>query len=145
MTPAWLQFAQAASLPTLAVAAVLLAAVQLIKAWPTLRELQIKGDASMRSDLLGRIKELEERVKDLEKLVSQKDLAHAAREQFLRHELANEAAALDAALAMLRINPDRVGEIIEQVAAMREAGRQRIALEKGAAAGAAVAATGGGL
>lgn len=126
-------------------AAVLWACVALIKAWPTLRELQIKGDASMRSELMKRIGELEARVKELEKLVGQKDASHAAREQFLRHELANETSSLDAALSMLKISPDKIESIIEEVSAMREAGRARIALEKGAAAGAIIAAAGGDL
>lgn len=141
--PSWLAFAQQASLPALALSAVLLAVVAAIKVWPQIKQMQIAGDASMRSELMGRIKDLEGRVKELEKLVSQKDAEHAMREGFLRHELANEASVLDAALAMLKVNPDRVIDIIEEVVTMREAGRQRIALEKGAAAGAKVAAAGG--
>jgi hypothetical protein len=121
------------------------AIVALIKVWPMLRELQIKGDASMRAELMARIATLEGRVKELEKLVSQKDANHAAREQFLRHELANESMALDAALVMLKISPDRIEQVIDQVTEMREAGRQRISMEKGAAAGAVIAASGGEL
>jgi len=145
MMPAWLTFAQQASFPVFALAVLLWGTVALIKAWPILRELQIKGDASMRSDLMGRVRELEERVKELEKLVSLKEANHAAREQFMRHQLANEEAALDAALAMLKISPESIDSIITEVTAMREAGRQRIALEKGAAAGAMVARAGGEL
>lgn len=141
--PAWLSFAQEASLPTLSLAALLLAIVAAIKVWPRLRQLQNEGDASLRADLMKRVGELEGRVEYLEKLLSQKEAHHAAREQFLRHELANETNTLDAALSMLKINPERIEAIIEEVMAMREAGRQRIALEKGAAAGAAVMAAGG--
>lgn len=145
MTPGWLAFAQDASVPTFALAALLAAAVAAIRVWPQLRQMQITGDASMRGEFLGRIRELEDRIKELEKLVNKKDATHAAREQFLRHEMANESAALDAALAMLKINPDRVSEIVEQVVKMRDAGRQRIALEKGAAAGAAIHTAGEGV
>jgi len=143
--PAWLQFAQQASLPTFALAALLLAVVAAIKVWPRLKQLQMEGDASMRTELMERIRTLEARVAFLEKMNSQKDASHAAREQFLRHALANEEAALDSALSMLRVSPDRIEAIIEEVTSMREAGRQRISLEKGAAAGAVVAATGGEL
>src|SRR5688500_3737244 len=121
MTPGWLTFAQEASLPTLAISALLLAIVAVIKVWPQLRQMQIAGDATMRAELLGRIHALETRVADLEKLISQKDINHATREQFLRHALANEESALDAALSMLRVSPDRITEIINEVTAIREA------------------------
>lgn len=141
--PSWLALAQQASLPALSLSALLMAVVAAIRVWPRLRELQNQGDASLRGDLMKRVGELEGRVEYLEKLLSTKEAEHALREQLLRHSLANEESALDAALSMMKINPDRIAEIIEEVKAMREAGRQRIAIEKGAAAGAAVAVSGG--
>jgi hypothetical protein len=143
MTPGWLTFAQQASLPTLAVSALLLAVVTAIKAWPRLRELQIEGDASLRTSLLARVSELEARVKDLEKLLGLREAKHAAESQVLRHRLANEEAALDACILLAEANPDRIIELLPKIKEMREAGRQRIALEKGAIAGAQVASQGG--
>ena len=143
--PGWLTFAQQASLPVFAVAALLLALVAFIKAWPALRQLQIEGDASLRTTLMTRVSELEARVRELEKLISQKEASHAAKEQFLRHQFANESATLDAFILLAESNPDRIFEHIPRIKEMREAGRQRVAIEKGAAAGAAIAATGGEL
>lgn len=142
MTPGWLTFAQEASLPALAVAALMMAVVAAIKVWPQIKQLQIEGDASLRKQLMERVAQLEGRVKELEKTQGQRDAEHAAESQVLRHQLANEEAALDAFILLAEASPDRILEQIPKIKAMRESGRQRIALEKGAIAGAKVAAQG---
>lgn len=139
MTPAWLNLAQAASLPTLALSALLIAVVAALKAWPRLQQLRNEGDASLRKDLMSRVSELEARVKDLEKLLGQSEAHRAAESQVLRHQLANESGALDAFILLAEVSPDRILEQIPKIKEMRERGRQRIALEKGAMAGAQAA------
>ncbi len=142
--PGWLNVAQQASLPTLALSLFALAVVTAIKAWPQLQQIWNEGSASLRQDLMKRVTELEARVKELEILLAREQAQHAGESQILRHQFANEAAALDAFILLAEANPDRVVEQIPKIKEMREIGRQRIALEKGAMAGAKVAAATGG-
>lgn len=96
----------------------------------------------MQTRLMARVSELEARVKELEKALGYKEAKHAADSQILRHELANESASFEALALLAKTNPDRIAELLPEVMEMRERGKQRIALEKGAIAGASISAAG---
>lgn len=135
MTPAWLTFAQEASLPALSLAALLLAVIAAIKVWPQLRQMQIESDSSLRGVLMGRVNELETRVADLERLLAKEQASHAVEISDLQHDLRNETACLDAFLLLAEANPDNVLEHIPRIKEMRERHKQRVALKVGAREG----------
>lgn len=126
-----LQFAQQASLPTLAVAALLLAITAFIKVMPQLRQTRLENDNALRTDLLGRITALEAEVVSLRKTLDRR----AAEFSDLQHDLSNEMASLDAFIMLAESNPDKVMEQIPRIKDMRERHRQRVALKRGAREG----------
>jgi peptidoglycan hydrolase CwlO-like protein len=117
---------------------VALALAALIKAWPSLRKMNIEADGSLRSDLMARIGTLEKQISTLEAKMGEDQERHAAEMQIMRHRLNNETAALDALLLLLEAAPEKVAENITRIKEMRHARAQVAALESGAMAGAAI-------
>lgn len=114
----------------------LIALVSLIRAWPALRKLTLESDGALRGDLIARINSLETRIADLEKLLALEQQRHAAELEDVRHELNNETASLDAFILLAEANPDRVIEQLPKIKEMRARHRERVALRRGAKAGA---------
>lgn len=133
----WLALAQQASLPTLSFAALLLAIVAFIRVLPQLRQTQMEGDNSLRSDLLGRIEYLEEEVKSLRKAMHRKEVQHAAEIADLQHDLNSEMMSLDAFILLAEDSPEKVLEHIPKIKELRQQHRARVALKRGAREGAA--------
>jgi hypothetical protein len=114
---------------------VALALAALIKAWPSLRKMNIEADGSL---LMARIGTLEKQISTLEAKMGEDQERHAAEMQIMRHRLNNETAALDALLLLLEAAPEKVAENITRIKEMRHARAQVAALESGAMAGAAI-------
>ncbi len=117
----------------------------LIKAWSVLRKVELDaagerfkvksdGDNVMLTQALARIASLEARITDLEKNLGREQ----AQRGVLEHQLAQESHSLDMLLMLARNDPDRIVELLPQIEEARDKGRQRIALEKGAMAGAQI-------
>lgn len=130
--PGWLTLAQQASLPALALAALLGAIVAFIRVLPQLRKDQLDSDASLRSDLLARVAALENEVVTLRTALDNRRDRHAAEIADLQHDLHNEMASLDALILLAELNPAKVMEQIPKIKEMRQRHRERVALKRGA-------------
>lgn len=115
----------------------------LLKAYSVIRKVELDAGGSMRGDLLARINVLEAKISELEASLARKEAQHSAELQVLRHDLGNESASLDAFIMLVEANPERVMEALPKIKDMRERRKLRIATEKGAMAGASIAAAGG--
>lgn len=129
--PEWLAFAQEASFPTLVVAALIYAVTKFIAILPKLREHQLNADGSLRTDLLGRIEELESEVKALRKSLDGARVSHAAEMMDMLHDLANESAQLDAAIMLAEVNPEALLQQLPKLRERRDEHRQRMAVKRG--------------
>lgn len=117
----------------------IIALVTLAKAWPVLRKVQADSDASLRSDLLQRVDELESEVRALRQAFDRERDRHAMVEADLRHDLNNETASFDAFLLLAEANPEKVLEQIPRIKEMRSAHRDRVAVKRGYREGAKMA------
>lgn len=106
--------------------------VALIKGWPALKKIQAESDSALRTDLLRRIDTLETRVADLEKLLTRREMEHAAAMEDVQHELANETQSLDSFILLAEANPERVLEQLPKIKELRARHKERVALRHGA-------------
>lgn len=120
-----------------------IALVALIKSWPELRRIKSEGDATLVAKLMARVDALELQVSTLQKELKAEQDRHDAEMQVARHQSNNDRQVLDMMLYFLKANvekfasdPDALRAHITEIEAMREQGRNRIAIEKGAMAGA---------
>jgi hypothetical protein len=136
----WLSIAQQASVPTLSVAALLLAVTALIKVLPQLlpqlRQIRLEGDQSLRDALLKRVETLEAEVVALRGALDLKQEQHTTKIADLQHDLNNESGNLDALIMLAEANPDKVLEQIPKIKELRREHRERMAMKRGAREGA---------
>lgn len=128
-------------MPTLALAAIMAAVVALIKVWPTVQRQQLESDASLRTDLLHRVSELETEVKQLRKALDQARMSHAAEMMDMLHDLSNESAQLDAAIMLAEHSPDTLIAQLPRIRTQRDQHRERLAVKRGAREAAIMAVT----
>ncbi len=105
---------------------------------PQVNEIAKNREAGLVAVLTGRVAALEARITQLERLLSGEQSRHAGVEMILRHEVANETQTTDAVLMWAEGAPEKLQEMIPLIKAAREERARRIALEKGAMAGANV-------
>lgn len=124
--------------------------VGLIRAVPPMFKTKVEADGSLRADLLGQIKMLNERHDKLEaEIRTERERCdaemqamranHDAVIQIFRHRLNNETMSLDALLMLMEAAPDKVADNVAKIKLLRAERAQTIALEQGAIAGAKVA------
>lgn len=87
----------------------------LVKALPALKKIQSDGDASLREDLLDRIKTLETRVDSVSSQGVAREEIHAAEIAVLRHRLNGESATVDALISLLEGNPNFPPETLKRI------------------------------
>lgn len=63
--------------------------------------------------------EMGDRLAKMEKMLSRQQIRHNAERAIYRHKFKNIAAAFDAMLLLLEMNPDRAPEIVEKIKEMR--------------------------
>lgn len=125
------------------IAVTLIALIVLIKSWPSIRQVELVADQSLRGDLLGRITALEAEIIAVRKAMDHERTRHeaeirtmterhSAEIRIMRHQLNNETASLDMLLAMLETAPNKVTESIGRIKEMRAQRRLEIAAEIGA-------------
>jgi hypothetical protein len=136
------------SLPALAMVGLLSAFVAVVRVWPQWRKVQADSDASLRGDLMDRIKALEtanerdreaceERVNRVEERAEARleaiETRLEAEVQILRHERNNVRQALNMLFARIkRLDYPELSEIVAEVEDMIVRGDQTIAVEKAA-------------
>lgn len=128
-------------MPTLALAAVMAAVVALIKVWPTVQRQQLESDASLRVDLLRRVGELEDEVKQLRKSLDRARMSHAAEMMDMLHDLSNESAQLDAAIMLAEHSPETLIAQLPRIRQQRDQHRERLVVKRGAREAAIMAVT----
>lgn len=130
--PGWLTFAQQASLPMLAISALMIGVSKFISVLPQLRQTQAESDKSLRADLLQRIDALEGEVKSLRKAMDNQRMNHAAETMDMLHDLANESGNLDAVLLLAEVNPKALIDQLPRLREQRDEHRERMAIKRGA-------------
>lgn len=128
-------------------AIITVALIAFIRSRPELLRIKSEGDATLVAKLMARVDALEKQVSDLQKELREKEDRHDAEMQVARHQSNNDRQVLDMMIYFLKANidkfaadPEALRKHIEEIEVMREQGRTRIALEKGAQAGARVRA-----
>lgn len=153
MSSAWVQTAQALSLPGFALAAVIAALIAFIRVLPQLRRVQMENDASLRADLLKmkseqdvKIAELQarldasnERIAHLEKQLSAKDAAHDAHIADIEHSLRSIISNAESLILLIEANPDKALDYLAKFKELLAEHRTRLALKQGAREGALMA------
>lgn len=93
-------------------------ATAFIKQWGPWRKIKVDADEAFRVAL-------SERVTSLERLNARQAARHEAERAHDRHRLNNVTQCFDMLLMLIKTNPDKAGEVVEMVEAMRA--RQLIA------------------
>lgn len=118
--------------------------VAIVKTRPALKKI---GNEREQMILAARGEDMEamrDRIEKLEARAEQKDAEHEAEIRVMRHRLNNVTSCLDALLLLLKTSPDKAAEHVGLITEMRERQMAAEAAEKGAIAGARVAAATGG-
>jgi phage shock protein A len=85
---------------------------------PKMAELQNQRDESESARLAARVDTLEKMVDRLHAKIDQERAEHDALMAIMRHRVANSRATLKAIVMMLRVNPDKVTEALNQIESM---------------------------
>lgn len=89
-----------------------------IKTRPKMAEIQTQREESEAARLSARVETLEKMVERLHAKIDQERAEHDALMSIMRHRVANSRATLKAIVMMLRVNPDKVTEALNQIEAM---------------------------
>lgn len=111
-----------------------------IKLRPKMREVNLTAEEKLRDDLIARVQKLESAAETAAAKLEAERARHEAEMSIMRHRVNNADACLDALLMLLKTSPEKVDEAVGHIETMRARQQQEIALERGAQAGAKVAA-----
>ena len=111
-----------------------------IKLRPKMREVNLTAEEKLRDGLIARIDKLEDDVAEAIALRDTERARHEAEMAIMRHRVNNSDQCLDALLLLLKAAPEKVDQAVKHIEAMRARQKEEIAVEKGAQAGALVAA-----
>lgn len=111
-----------------------------LKTRPKMREVTLTADERLREDLMKRVEKLEADAAAAAIVREAERVRHEAEIAIMRHRVNNSDQCLDALLLLLKTSPEKVDQAVQHIEAMRARQRDEIALEKGAQAGAKVAA-----
>ena len=105
-----------------------------------MRKMKLDADEKLRDDLMARVQKLEADAAAAATLREAERARHEAEMAIMRHRVNNSDQCLDALLLLLKTSPEKVDQAVQHIEAMRQRQKDEIALEKGAQAGAKVAA-----
>ena len=111
-----------------------------IKLRPKMREISQTAEEKLRDDLIARVQRLESTAENAALKLDAERARHEAEMTVMRHRVNNADACLDTLLMLLKTSPDKVAEAVVHIETMRARQQQEVALERGAIAGARVAA-----